>query len=1213
MSFRDQANSQEAAVDTIQDGATVQAVTSLDHGYNTSSPLAPAMSPDPSNDYTIYAFNNDASQSHLVNTAAPSQSSNVHYLSAPVPTRKNGKATMASLEASMAAIRPTSTVTDMTTIKAAIVVLTLTLPAEEVSQLMEPIESTLTSEESRASESTTSRDGHASPSHATKTSATRTTSQPAFATPVAVFSSSHGDVRVAVNTVSLAPVTFDRDGASKSPFSVSSYSSWSHSPERASTTTTATTTATRTHTVTSTVRYPFSSSSSSSSPTYSPLSSSSRSSRTHTVTQVVRIAASSSRTSSPTSEKIANLPSIAVRPVVPSSSVALGGMYTYTYSYTSTHADGKVGTFTTTKTSSAGEVTMAKSSGSPVISSTVPAPSENGTSGSTSTGGRNDGNHQDGGFFKFLRSLGSSRASIGLTTLVCLCIAATVLGLVAWCVLRRRNRRRRRRGVFGITVDHQTGRYTDIDSNVYSDDAAPAMRQIGSSSSNGSVGGNRGPQTYPRPLILQGGSQQGYPYLGALSLSQQEQQQEYTDHQRQQHQVSLQSAPMQTGTARLIDYTVEETDGQYKGITDEDWMEALGTPGRRKSSLDMSLVHHLSSRQREASTIPSASQQRRVSSGSVTSEDGSGDHARAPGGSIVSSLYLEPARHDNRAPLRSTYLGSFSASALHPLTNLNPFADSNRVTENEGVTVRAGHPVPNNQQAFFAAPPLRPNRPPSLTSSFNHAVEQAYPAITPVPATGFPAIASSTTQAHPLTPRSGIAPSETGSPVLKSVHEGYREGNLRSYTTAASAASAGGSPRGIGAASHTVAAAAPDGVPVQSAWGIKTISSVLNASSGAVLAAAHSLHRINNNNGSRIGGKRLRGTQSMSTSARGVYDEEKADRFTALPIVPTTSGSRRPSSRWSSFASSSGEGSILPGPMDRRMAQQLPSRFSVTISGTPPLRGGHGIDSPLRTAETSPNPTTTRSSTGSPLHSGWQLSHAQRQNFTIARRPPQLIASSGTLDSPVKEEVAMNLAAAASSPQFRADAGSPTRLTPPSPSSTAFMSPLATVPMERGTTEDSIVSTDYASTRPLSIAPSKAGSLSRYASLRSQMSVETAGQASVRDDEDDGETVIVGEARDGRRRSSTSNESRATARGGILGDSRAAQVQGASEAGERQESQEHRVAHRTNSAAEKGNATTADTTTMPGSLISDEEDGQTRIAAQLLKKRSLASMTGLAY
>lgn len=86
-----------------------------------------------------------------------------------------------------------------------------------------------------------------------------------------------------------------------------------------------------------------------------------------------------------------------------------------------------------------------------------------------------------------------------------------------------------------------------------------------------------------------------------------------------------------------------------------------------------------------------------------------------------------------------------------------------------------------------------------------------------------------------------------------------------------------------------------------STWGARAFSSVVNATNGAITTLL----------------------SPVPTSPN--YDEEKADRFTALP---DPASARRPSVRWGSVTSMS---SNAP---DRRVYQQMASRFSVTTLGT---------------------------------------------------------------------------------------------------------------------------------------------------------------------------------------------------------------------------------------------------------------------------------------
>ena len=97
------------------------------------------------------------------------------------------------------------------------------------------------------------------------------------------------------------------------------------------------------------------------------------------------------------------------------------------------------------------------------------------------------------------------------------------------------------------------------------------------------------------------------------------------------------------------------------------------------------------------------------------------------------------------------------------------------------------------------------------------------------------------------------------------------------------------------------------------------------------------------------------------------YDEERADQFTSLP-APIRSG-RRPSTRWGSFAS---VGSAAP---DRKVHQQMPSRFSVTTLGT------NMTNSPPQSVDGS-------------VYSDWHIRSAQRLvvNAPQRRAAPRLIA-----------------------------------------------------------------------------------------------------------------------------------------------------------------------------------------------------------------------------
>ncbi|CAD6581177.1 MAG: hypothetical protein CYPHOPRED_001506 [Cyphobasidiales sp. Tagirdzhanova-0007] len=91
------------------------------------------------------------------------------------------------------------------------------------------------------------------------------------------------------------------------------------------------------------------------------------------------------------------------------------------------------------------------------------------------------------------------------------------------------------------------------------------------------------------------------------------------------------------------------------------------------------------------------------------------------------------------------------------------------------------------------------------------------------------------------------------------------------------------------------------------------------------------------------------------------YDEEKADAFTTLPLIIQP----RSSSRWGSFASNASLGAP-----DRRLQQQMPSRFSMTTMAT-----------------SSPTPTVFSGS----VYADWQIRSVLRASMTAPKRAPELV------------------------------------------------------------------------------------------------------------------------------------------------------------------------------------------------------------------------------
>ena len=301
-----------------------------------------------------------------------------------------------------------------------------------------------------------------------------------------------------------------------------------------------------------------------------------------------------------------------------------------------------------------------------------------------------------------------------------------------------------------------------------------------------------------------------------------------------------------------------------------DWMQN-SVQRRKRSSMDLSLVHHLVLNQPPLLT-PSSMQLE------------NSHHYGEPSATVASSPYIEPLPEPM---LRNTYLGSFSASV--PKGPILPL-QANMAPE----LIQAGRDRPSSLSA-----PLRPNRPASLTRSFRNAVEDHF------------------------YEDSANAPFNTSD-----VSE--ERFNANRSLTPASASNTDWSP------------------PVQSAWGVRTISQVLSASADAATSA-------------------IKGFLSPSTTGglpSPSYDEEKADVFTTLPLILP----RRSFSRTGSIPTN-----MSIGAPDRRFQQQMPSRFSVTTLATG-----------------SPTPTVASGS----IYNDWQLRSILRMNMTTPRRAPELVAQS---------------------------------------------------------------------------------------------------------------------------------------------------------------------------------------------------------------------------